>query len=85
MITFSIILSGILFSFWTIFSAWLIRSHTKQIKQLELVNKKLINDINSLQRNQNVIISSFKELHRIIRRYDKSVKKQLRFDSRNQA
>ncbi len=79
------ILAIVASSLWTVFCGWLLSQHTKKIKQLELANKKLVNDINSLQRNQNVIVSSFKELHRIIRRYDKSAKKQLRIDSRNQA
>ena len=65
--------------------AWTNIKQAKKIKALELADKKRINDINSLQRNQNVIVSSFKELHRIIRKYDKSAKKQLRFDNRNQA
>ncbi len=65
--------------------AWTNIKQARKIKALELANKLRINDINSLQRNQNVIVSSFKELHRIIRRYDKSAKKQLRIDSRNQA
>ena len=67
------------------FLAWTNIKQTKKIKALELANKLRIDDINSLQRNQNVLVSSFKELHRIIRRYDKSAKKQIRIDSRNQA
>jgi len=65
--------------------AWTNIKQARKIRALELANKLRINDINSLQRNQNVIVSSFKELHRIIRRYDKSAKKQIRIDSRNQA
>ena len=65
--------------------AWTNIKQAKKIKALEAANKLRINDINSLQRNQNVIVSSFKELYRIIRKYDKSAKKQLRIDSRNQA
>lgn len=52
------------------------RKQAKRIESLEFSNKKLINDINSLHRNQAMLVSSFKELHRVIRRYDKSVKKQ---------
>jgi len=65
----------LLFSVWTILSAFLIRGNADKIKQLDAANKKLINDINSLQRNQNMIVSSFKELNRIIRKHDKGTKK----------
>jgi hypothetical protein len=59
------------------------KKQARRIADLELSNRKLVNDINSLHRNQSMIVSSFKELHRIIRRYDKGAKK-LRTDIRSQ-
>jgi len=83
MIIFSVIVF-ILVTLWTVFSGWLIHQHTDKIDELEQANKKLTNDINSLHKNQVLISSSFKELHRIIRKYDKNAKIQYRIDNRNQ-
>jgi hypothetical protein len=71
---------NILFSFWTVFSGWLHKQNTDKIKELEKSNKKLILDIISLHNNQKMITSSVKELHRMIKKYDKGAKKQIRID-----
>ena len=54
--------------------AWTNIKQSKKIKTLELANKLRVNDINSLQKNQNTLQSYIKELHRIIKRYDKKVR-----------
>ena len=54
---------------------------SKKIKLLELTQKNLRNDINSLHRNQSVLSSTIKELYRIIRKYDKRIKLQVRTET----
>ncbi len=65
---------------WTWFSGWLLKQHTDKIKQLEEKQKNQASDIITLHKNQTMIISSMKELHRMIKRYDKGAKKQIRID-----
>jgi hypothetical protein len=53
----------------------------KKIKLLEGTQKKFNNDINSLLRNQSMLSSTIKELYRIIRKYDKRIKLQVRTEA----
>jgi len=73
MIVINIILLNLIVGF---IGGYVFRIQAKRIEALEFSNKKLINDINSLHRNQTMLVSSFKELHRVVRKYDKNVKKQ---------
>lgn len=82
MITFNIIFS-VVFCLWTLFCGWLFRKHTIKIKSLERKNAGFVNDINSLHRNQIMVASSIKELHRSFKQHDKEIKKQFRTTSRS--
>ena len=48
---------------------------------MQKINKKLALDINTLHKNQSVITSSIRELHKMIKKYDKGAKRQIRLDS----
>jgi hypothetical protein len=72
---------NILSSFTILLLCGLLKGHDNKIKELEKLNKKHILDINALHKNQNVITSSIRELHQMIKRYDKGAKKQIRIDS----
>ena len=54
-----------------------IGSLLRRTKRLEINLKKAINNINSLHKNQNVLVSSLRELHKELRKRDKSFKKQI--------
>jgi hypothetical protein len=59
---------------------WLLRRVTALEKRMD---KNLL-DIKSLQRNQNVLVSTIKELYRELRKRDKSLKRHLRTGTGNQ-
>ncbi len=48
---------------------------------MERTDKKLDGDINTLHKNQAVITSSIRELHKMIKKYDKGAKRQIRLDT----
>ncbi len=73
-----LIILNFLLSFWIVFSQ---KKHSNEIKKLVDSNKKHMVDINSLHKNQGVISSSIKELHRMIKKYDKGAKKRIQIDT----
>lgn len=60
--------------------SWCLKKHSNEIKQLQLSNKKLVADINTLHKNQSVITSSIRDLHRMIKKYDKGAKRKIQLD-----
>jgi len=62
---------------------YVLKKQEKKNKEFEENEKLLKADINSLHKNEKVILSDFRELYRILRRHDKNIKKQIRVEYRD--
>ena len=73
-----ILFLSILYIIWSIAIGISIGWLIGRINELERRYRRMIMDINSLRHNQNTIVLTIKELHRELRKRDKSLKRQIR-------